>query len=42
MYDQLFLGLPSETWIVVGGLYLLAAFLPTIIAFILGYREEKK
>jgi hypothetical protein len=42
MDGQAFLGLPLETWIIVGGLYLLATFLPSILALILGYREEKK
>ncbi len=36
------LGLPLETWIIVGGLYLFAAFLPSVIALILRYREEKR
>lgn len=42
MNTQILLGLPLETWIIIGGLYALAAFLPTIIALILGYREAKK
>lgn len=36
------LGLPLETWIIVGGLYLLATFLPSVIALVLRCREEKK
>lgn len=42
MKAQMFLGLPLETWVVVGGLYVLAAILPSIIAAILGRREAKK
>lgn len=42
MNSQILLGLPLETWIIVGGLYVLAAFLPTIIALILGHREAKR
>lgn len=42
MKAQILLGLPLETWIIIGGLYILAAFLPTIIALILGHREAKK
>lgn len=34
------LGLPVKTWIIVGGLYLISAFLPSIITFILERREE--
>lgn len=36
----MFLGLPAKTWIIVGGLYFLAAFLPTIIAFALSRTEK--
>jgi len=35
------LGLPAKTWIIVGGLYLISAFLPSIISFILGRREKE-
>jgi len=41
MMAQTFLGLPLETWAIVGGFYLLATFLPSVIALILKYREEK-
>lgn len=37
-----FLGLPAETWVIVGGLYFIATFLPTVIALVLGRREGKK
>lgn len=35
------LGLPIETWIIVGGLYFLAAFLPCAITLLLKHRERK-
>ena len=38
----LILGLPVETLVIVGGLYFLATFLPTIISLILGHKEDKK
>jgi hypothetical protein len=41
MKGQVFLGLPLETWVIVGGLYLFATVLPTVIALILKYREER-
>lgn len=37
-----FLGLPMETWLIVGGLYFIATFLPSVIALILRRREGKK
>lgn len=37
-----FLGLPAETWLIVGGLYLIASFLPTVVALILGRKEGKR
>ena len=37
-----FLGLPMETWLIVGGLYLTATFLPSVVALILGRKEAKK
>lgn len=36
------LGLPAETWLIIGGLYFVATFLPTIIAIIAWRRERKK
>jgi len=36
------LGLPAETWLIIGGLYLVATVLPTIIAIITWRRERKK
>ncbi|WP_419823160.1 hypothetical protein [Anoxybacterium hadale] len=36
------LGLPAETWLIIGGLYFVATFLPTIIAIIARRRERKK
>ena len=43
MEDQMaFLGLPIETWLIVGGLYFIATFLPSVIAYILGRKEAKK
>lgn len=44
MKEQIMLlGLPLKTWIVVGGLYFMSAFLPAIIMLILEHRkgEEK-
>ncbi|MDF3001018.1 MAG: hypothetical protein K0Q48_1137 [Bacillota bacterium] len=35
------LGLPVETWLIIGGLYFVATFLPTIIAIIAWRRERK-
>ncbi|MEL7655624.1 MAG: hypothetical protein AAGU75_06930 [Bacillota bacterium] len=43
MEEQMdFLGLPVETWLIVGGLYFVATFLPSIVAFVLGRKEAKK
>lgn len=39
--QMMFLGLPAKTWVIVGGLYLLSAFLPSIIAFSLRRREKE-
>lgn len=38
--QMMLLGLPAKTWVIVGGLYLLSAFLPSIIATFL--RRGKK
>ncbi len=38
----LIMGLPLNTLIIVGGLFVLSMFLPTIIALILKYLEDKK
>ena len=35
-------GLPTETWLIVGSLYIFATVLPTVIAIILWRRERKK
>ncbi len=40
--QAVFLGLPAETWLIVGGLYLVATFLPTVIALILRRKEMKR
>ncbi len=37
-----FLGLPMETWLIVGGLYFTATFLPSAVALILRRKEGKK
>jgi|GEM_PF-6234084 len=43
MEEQMaFLGLPIETWLIVGGLYFVATFLPSVIALILRRKEVKK
>ncbi|HML38260.1 MAG TPA: hypothetical protein PKA19_12700 [Bacillota bacterium] len=42
MEVQTILGLPLETWIIVGGLYLLASVFPSVIALILKHREAGK
>lgn len=42
MEMQTVLGLPLDTLIIIGGLYLLATFLPSVIAFIMKCREENK
>jgi len=36
-----FLGLPAETWLIVGGLYFIATFLPTVVALLLSRKEGK-
>lgn len=42
MEDIIFLGLPLKTWIIVGGLYMIATFLPSIFALILRRKEARK
>lgn len=43
MADQTtFWGLPVETWLIVGGLYFIASFLPTVVALILRRKEGKR
>jgi len=43
MTDQMMLlGLPAKTWIIVGGLYIIAAFLPTLIAFVLSRTKKEE
>jgi hypothetical protein len=37
-----FLGLPTETWLIVGGLYFIATFLPSVITLIVRHKEGKK
>ncbi len=39
---MMLLGLPIRTWIIVGGLYCIAAFLPAIIAYALGRMKEEE
>lgn len=42
MKAQLFvLGLPLKTWIIVGGLYVLATFLPFFVAWMLKRKEGR-
>ncbi|MBR0598699.1 hypothetical protein [Sinanaerobacter chloroacetimidivorans] len=40
--EFLILGLPLDTWIIVGGLYIIATFLPTFVAFVLNRRRKGK
>lgn len=36
------LGLPLTTWIIIGGLYVLATFLPFVVALVLKRKEKKE
>ena len=42
MTQNTLLGLPAETWLIVGGLYFIATFLPSAIVLFLKRREVKK
>ncbi len=42
MENITFLGLPLKTLIIVGGLFLISALSPTIVAIILNLRKESK
>lgn len=40
--QTIFWGLPLETWMIVGGLYFIATFLPIVVSMFLRRREGKK
>jgi|GEM_PF-3077766 len=40
--QMMLLGLPAKTWLIVGGLYIVAAFLPTIIAVALSHAKKEE